>query len=272
MKNLQNFKHTDAKDSFFFFDIDKTPFTSEELFNGLYKNFLDMLHISAGELIEIIDELAIPARSWFEYSPFETDFLVKEKGVYTERWEIKGGVHHQVKTYHNVYVDKSSFVSTTQTKVCEHIIKQRYGWLWDIAFKETMPRFKENINKLPENIDAKISDIDHNVLFDNDLTIRDLINFYMDKNYKDSKVTKYGISVYYNNTMNDVDIFLRADSIEPEGRSLYLLLSDIEKKDWSAVCERTTQEQTDKGWRWCKQVETEWFTLPFVEEVKKHFE
>lgn len=267
-----NMHTTSTEDKFFFFDETKVPFSLEQLFSSLYASFLLLLGITAEEMIAACKVLAIPYRSLLDYGTWTSNktFLVKEKGVYTEKWDRT--YQRMKRTYWNVYVTTASFNGNALTEISRYFVKQRYPWLWDIALKETKPRFSENICKLPTNIDTKIDDIPHEVLFDNDLTIKDLIKIYTEDGYKESTITKYGVNVYYGS--DNVSIYLKVLEMGSKmgNPSLGLSLSDLQNKDWNAVCERTSQELDGKVWRWVKQSETKWFSSPLVEEVKKHFQ
>ena len=235
---------------------------------------MDAFKCTADEIISIVDKLGITDKSLFEYQTYKTPFLVSSNDVYTCKYECGvWGYRKEVKTFYDVYVSANTYASLALNDIARELMFTRFPYFMEPPFVEVEKRFKDNINNLPKNTNTKLSDIEHGIIFDNDLTIKDLINLYLDEGYKDSSTTKSLISIYSDGNM----FFLKVGKREHE-HSLYIPTKAFLEKDWeaienvkvSSVCLYDDNGELIKGkWFEGKQKDAPYFKYPLVEEFKK---
>lgn len=258
------------------FKASDTPYTRKQLIEGIdrFKTFMDAFKCTADEIISIVDKLGITDKSLFEYQTYKTPFLAGNNVIYTSKYECGvWGYRKEVKTFHDVYVSANTYVSLALNDIARELMFTRFPYFMEPPFVEVEKRFKDNINNLPKNTNTKLSDIEHNIIFDNDLTIKDLINLYLDEGYKDSSTTKSLISIYSDGNM----FFLKVGKREHE-HSLYIPTKAFLEKDWeaienvkvSSVCLYDDNGELIKGkWFEGKQKDAPYFKYPLVEEFRK---
>ena len=258
------------------FKASDTPYTRKQLIEGIdrFKTFMDAFKCTADEIISIVDKLGITDKSLFEYQTYKTPFLISSNDIYTAKYEWGvWGYRKEVKTFYDVYVSANTYVSLALNDIARELMFTRFPYFMEPPFVEVEKRFKDNINNLPKNTNTKLSDIEHNIIFDNDLSIKDLINLYLDDGYKDSSTTKSLISIYSDGNM----FFLKVGKREHE-HSLYIPTKAFLEKDWeaienvkvSSVCLYDDNGELIKGkWFEGKQKDAPYFKYPLVEEFKK---
>lgn len=258
------------------FKASDTPYTRKQLIEGIdrFKTFMDAFKCTADEIISIVDKLGITDKSLFEYQTYKTPFLAGNNVIYTSKYEWGGwGYRKEVKTFYDVYVSANTYVSLALNDIARELMFTRFPYFMEPPFVEVEKRFKDNINNLPKNTNTKLSDIEHGIIFDNDLTIKDLINLYLDDGYKDSSTTKSLISIYSEGNM----FFLQVSKREHE-HSLYIPTKAFLEKDWEAienvkvsgVCLYDDNGELIKGkWFKGKQKDAPYFKYPLVEEFRK---
>jgi hypothetical protein len=142
----------------------------------------------------------------------------------------------------------------------------------DAPFTFIKKRFKDNISKLPKSVYVRIDKIDSSILYDNEITIFDLIKLYTDKDYKDSFVEQPRYSVYSGST----DIYISID--EEKGYSLYVTFEQLINKDWKGIEEREisgvclydeNNKLIPKTWFYGKQKDAPYFNNPIVKALKE---
>ena len=257
------------------FKVSDTKYTRKQLIEGLdrFKTFMDAFKCTADEIISIVDKLGITDKSLFEYQTYKTPFLISNNDIYTVKYEWVFGYRKEIKKFYDVYVSASTYVSLALNDIARELMFTRFPYFNEAPFVEVEKRFKDNINNLPKNVNTKLSDIEHGIIFDNDLTIKDLINLYLDEGYKDSSTTKSLISIYSDGNM----FFLKVGKREHE-HSLYIPTKAFLEKDWeaienvkvSSVCLYDDNGELIKGkWFEGKQKDAPYFKYPLVEEFKK---
>ena len=252
-----------------------TPYTRKQLIEGLdrFKTFMDAFKCTADEIISIVDKLGITDKSLFEYPTYKTPFHISSSDIYTVKYDWVWGHRKEVKTFYDVYISASTYVSLALNNIARELMFTRFPYFMEPPFVEVKKRFKDNINNLPKNTNTKLSDIEHDIIFDNNLSIKDLINLYLDDGYKDSSTTKSLISIYSDGNM----FFLKVGKREHE-HSLYVPTKAFLEKDWeaienvkvSSVCLYDDNGELIKGkWFEGKQKDAPYFKYPLVEEFRK---
>jgi hypothetical protein len=178
-----------------------------------------------------------------------------------------------VKTFYDVYISASTYVSLALNDIARELMFARFPYFNEAPFVEVEKRFKDNINNLPKNTNTKLSDIEHDIIFDNNLTIKDLINLYLDDGYKDSTIVKSLFHIYSDSNW----FFLQVSKREHE-HSLQIPTKAFFEKDWeaienvkvSSVCLYDDNGELIKGkWFEGKQKDAPYFKYPLVEEFRK---
>lgn len=257
------------------FKVSDTNYTRKQLIEGLdrFKTFMDAFKCTADEIISIVDKLGITDKSLFEYQTYKTPFLVSSNDIYTVKYEWVWGCRKEVKTFHDVYVSVNTYVSLALNDIARELMFARFPYFNEAPFVEVEKRFKDNINNLPKNTNTKLSDIEHDIIFDNQLTIKDLINLYLDDGYKDSTIVKSLFHIYSEGNM----FYLKVSNREYE-HSLQIPTKAFFEKDWeaienvkvSSVCLYDDNGELIKGkWFEGKQKDAPYFKYPLVEEFRK---
>ena len=268
------FKCTNKDSKYFFVDLNKLSYTRKELLSSFagYKEFIETFKTSVEELEEILDGLCISDRSLFDFTTFNTGFLVDENGIYTSKFEYKHGLPVETKTYFNVYICESSFSSLALDKVAEEIIKRRFPELFKAPFTVFKKRFNSNINELPKSANCLLSNVDSEIISDNNLTIQDLIDIYTNPEVIDSVKEFPLIKVY-----SSGDIFLTIDE-NKAGHTVCMTTDCLFNNDWEAIEERPVfsiclyDEQGNlipKQWYKGEQKNAPYFNNPLVEKLKE---
>ena len=228
---------------------------------------------TADEIISIVDKLGITDKSLFEYQTYPTPFLVSSSDIYTVKYDWVCGNRKEVKTFYDVYISASTYVSLALNDIARELMFTRFPYFNEAPFVEVEKRFKDNINNLTKNVNTKLSDIEHDIIFDNDLTIKDLINLYLDEGYKDSVTAKSLVSVYSEGD----NIYLKLCGM-PKNYSLQIPVKALFEKDWIAIenehvfsiCLYDDNGELIKGkWFEGKQKDAPYFKYPLVEEFRK---
>lgn len=257
------------------FKVSDTPYTRKQLIEGLdrFKTFMDAFKCTADEIISIVDKLGITDKSLFEYQTYPTPFLAGNSVIYTSKYELVRGYRKEVKTFYDVYISSNTYVSLALNDIARELMFTRFPYFNEAPFVEDEKRFKDNINNLPKNTNTKLSDIEHGIIFDNNLTIKDLINLYLDDGYKNSTIVKSLLHIYSDGNM----FFLQVSKREHE-HSLQIPAKAFYEKDWEAienvdvrgVCLYDDNGELIKGkWFEGKQKDAPYFKYPLVEEFKK---
>jgi len=278
MQGLSNFKYTNNDNiNVYFVNCDEIPYRRRQLLSEIdtFTKFMERFNCSFDELCEILDMYGIQDKDLFDYTITKTNYLIATDYIYTSRTERVGLTWREKKTYYNVYLTVNQFVSLSLNTVATEIVKRRFPYLLLPPFTKVEKRFKENIKDLPKTLRAKVGDIDHSILFDNDLTIGDLIKLYTEENYANSEVEKPLYSVYSDGS----DIFITLDK-DKGGWTLGVTFEALSNKDWKAIEDRHVfsiclydekGEQIKGKWFEGKQKDAPYFKHPLVEELKKFF-
>lgn len=135
MKGLKNWKSNNKDNHYISFDITKSRYTFVELFNGLFKEFMNRFNVSA-EWVE--DQFKknpkINMNNLFDYASFTTNFLEEEDGVYTEKWERINGNYTKRITYHSVYITSYVYASLTLNVLAELAMKLHFPKMFEKPF------------------------------------------------------------------------------------------------------------------------------------------
>lgn len=274
--NLKDFKYTNNKHvNSYRVNCEETPYTRKQLLSELpkYKDFMQNFNCSIDELCDILSLYGITDNDLFEYSIYGTHLIGKDY-IYTSKFVPCGwNAFSEEKKYYDLYITCNTYASLALNTAANEIIKRRFPYLTLPPFTKVTKRFNDNIKNLPKTLNAKIESIDKSILFDNDLTIGDLIKLYSDENYADSTIEKPLYAVY----SDWGDIFITIDG-NKGGWSLYLKYSDLANNDWKAIEERKINsvclydengEQIKGEWFNGKQKDAPYFNHPLVKELKK---
>ena len=257
------------------FKVSDTNYTRKQLIEGIdrFKTFMDAFKCTADEIISIVDKLGITDKSLFEYQTYPTPFLDGKKVIYTSKYVLVGGYTKKADTFYDVYISANTYVSLALNDIARELMFTRFPYFNEAPFVEVEKRFKDNINSLPKNTNTKLNDIEHGIIFDNDLSIKDLINLYLDDGYKDSTIVKSLFHIYSDGNM----FFLQVSKREYE-HSLQIPTKAFYEKDWEAienvdvrgVCLYDDNGELIKGkWFEGKQKDAPYFKYPLVEEFRK---
>lgn len=257
--NLYNFRRKD------------TGYTREQLIQSfkVYTEFMQYFNCSIEEFCEILDLHGIPDNKLFEYDINNSGVLLWEKYIYDTRYNSYGIPFF---VYHNIYI-KCNHLSSSLilNDIATELVKRRFPFLFEGPFVKTKKRFTDDIINLPKTVNAKVSDIDALLMFNNNLTIEDLIKLYTDETYKDSLTEDYLCKVY-----QDGSIYIK---IEEHGWSINLNYEILAKKDWKAIEEKNVSSiplrdengNYIKRWYSGPQVKAPYFNSEIVQEFKKYF-
>ena len=257
------------------FDISNTPYSREELLNGLpkFKEFMAKWQCDSKLMLEAIDSLYISDKSLFDYSLWGSDFLVEEDVYYSERCN-RSTQYQTIRTDYNVYVCSNQFADLALNKIATYIFNKRFSELNKGNFLEEVKKYNDDIKKLPTSTSAKLSDIGY--FLSSELTIQDLIDIYANGKKKDvsEEVVLTSLFTIY----ADGNIFLKVD--KKRDYSLYLKIEDFLNKDWDAVEKRYVfsislydeNGERIKG-KWFKgdQKDAPYFNCDLVNELKDWF-
>ena len=272
----KDFKAADHNESskYYFVDLDKHGLPRKELLNKFFSEFMNTFITNADEVEEIIKLKGITDRHLFEYTTFDTGYLVKEDAIYTVKYEYVHGTRKETLTYFNVYVGKNSYADLALNTIAEAIVMRRFPTLFAAPFVTIERRFKESIHDMPKSINAKISDIDHMVLFDNDLRIKDILDIYRDFSCMDEMAYKPLVDVYASG-----DMYLTLDN-KKASYSINFTFNDLFNGAWGSIEEHymfsicyydEDGNLIPKKWFNGKQKDAPYFNYPLVEEFKKAF-
>lgn len=275
MIGLQNFKTNNKDINFFFVNLSQTKYRREELITSFstFTKFMDIFHVGVKELCELFDEVGATDRNLFEYTTVKTDFPVCEDGVFTEKWKQSryGGGRYE-KTYYNVYLTINPYVSLYLNKIAKELTINCFPFLMEEPFVKPSKRFNDNINRLPKSLKAEVESIECGILFDNNLTIGDLIKIYTEEGYKDGYVKKPVWNVYA-----DGHLYITVNE-NMAGHTINTSFNELVNGDWNAienhhvfsVCLYDENGEQIKG-KWYKglQKNAPYFTHPIVEKLKE---
>lgn len=233
MIGVTDFKSSVKNIDWFFVNLKEIGMKRGTLFSGLrtFQTFMDTFNCTPSELVEITERLGIDDRNLFEYSIFDSPFLVRWDGIYTEKWKIIGGCHKCVTTNYDVYITSNTFVSLYLNKVAQELVKKNMPYLLGEQFSHTARRFDEElIKELPTNLNASVSDVLHKISpCTKSLSIGDLVKLYTDPTYKDSLITEYEWSVYH-----DGNLYIHIDE-DKAGYSIHTNYRTLLSKDWETI-------------------------------------
>lgn len=257
------------------FDISNTPYSREELLNGLpkFKEFMARWQCDSKLMLEAIDALCISDKSLFDYTLYGKDFLVEENAYYSERCN-RSTQYQTIRTDYNVYVCSYQFADLALNEVGAYIFKKRFPELFEGNFLTETKKYKENVKELPTSTSAKLSEIDYELR--NDLTIQNLIDIYANGKKKDVSEKMVFTSLF--TIYADGSIFLKVD--EKRDYSLYLKIEDFLNKNWEEVEKRHVfsillydemGNQIKGKWFKGEQKDSPYFNCDLVKELKDWF-
>lgn len=258
--------------------LSETPYNRKQLFSEMktYKEFMERFNCSVDELCEIIDKYGIQDNNLFEYTTFNGNgcYPIAEKYIYTSKYVHKSGGWTEEVTHYDIYICCNQFVDLSLNIVANELVKRRFPFLSLPPFTKIEKRFKDNIKELPKTTNAKVRDIDDNILFDNEITIGELIRLYSDDSFADSNIETPLYNVYANGSM-----YIEIDE-NKSGWSIGTTFAELLNKDWKAIEERKVfsvclydenGKQIKGKWFKGKQKDAPYFNNPLVKELKKHF-
>ena len=277
MQGLKDFKYSNDKHiDLFFVNCEETPYTRKQLLSEMptFISFMERFNCSLDELCEILDMYGIRDSDLFEYTITAGNYPVARKYIYTVKY-VQNGWHGQkrVETYYDVYLTCNQYVTLSLNTVANELIKRRFPYLAVTPFTKIEKRFKDSIKNLPKTLLAKVSNLNTFMLFENDLTIGDLIKLYTEGNYADIEIEKPLYSVYSEHG----DIYITLDE-NKGGWTLNLSYSILANKDWKAIEDKhvfsiclydENGEQIKGKWFEGKQKDAPYFNHPLVKELKK---
>jgi len=278
MVHLKNYQYSNQEHVHIYpVKCEETPYTRRQLLSEMpiFKDFMEHFSCSLDELCEILDMCGITDNSLFDYSICGKDYLIGKDYLYTITYEHFYGGYNEKITYYDLYMCHNTYACLALDTVARELVKRRFPFLMLPPFTKVEKRFKESIKNMPNTLKAKVSDIDALTLFDNDLTIGELIKLYTEENYADSVVETPLYSVY----SDTCSIYITLDESKG-GWSLSLKISDLLNKDWKAIEERHVSsiclydekgEQIKGKWFEGNQKDAPYFNNPLVKELKRFF-
>ena len=275
MYGIKDFKSNRNDIDFYFVDLSQTKYKREDLVSAFptFTEFMKRFNVGVKELCELFDKYGVNDKDLFEYTIIKNDFIVCEDGVFTEKWKTNGyGYTKLERVFYNVYVRANQYVSLILNKVAKDLVIKNFPFLISEPFVRMTKRFTDDINRLPKTLNAEIDSIENNILFNNKLTIGDLIKLYTDEAYKDSYVAKPIWTVY-----SDGSIYINTDE-DRSGYSLCTTFNELKNGDWKAIenhevfsiCLYDDNGKLVKGkWYEGLQKDAPYFNHPVVRELKK---
>lgn len=258
--------------------LSETPYNRKQLLSEMttYKEFMERFNCSVDELCEILDKYGITDNSLFEYTTcyYKDYYPIAKDYIFTSKFKPKFGCWKEEKTYYDIYLCCNQFAILSLNIVAKELIKRRFPFLSLPPFTKIEKRFKENIKDLPKTTNAKVRDIDSNILFDNNLTIGELIKIYTDDSFADSDIETPLYKVY-----SDGSVYIEIDESKG-GWSIGTTFAELLNKDWKAIEERNVFSvclydenggQIKGKWFKGKQKDAPYFKHPLVEELKEYF-
>lgn len=205
--------------NFIFFNIEKSPHTFLELLKGfsVFKDFMAMFNVSAEWIEEQVkSDPHLNVNDFFDYTFFKTPFLEDEKGICSTKFDDDGKL---VKTYYDVYVTYSQFVSLRLDVLAVKAMKLHFPKMFEEPFVE--------VTDIP--VELKYVSMDTRICDFNTLgnyTFGDVYDVIVNgkKNDVSTKFTIYGDGWIFYKVTDDYSLTLRA--------------SDFFNNDWNAVKER----------------------------------
>ena len=273
----KNYMHSGANNiTLYPLKLSETPYNRKQLFSEMktYKEFMERFNCSVDELCEILDKYGIADNSLFEYTTcgYKDCYPIAKDYIFTSKLVNKSGSWRREKTYYDIYLCCSRYSSLALNIVAEELIKMRFPFLSLPPFTKVKKRFRDNIKELPSTINAKVKDIDNNILFDNDLTIGELIKLYTDDSFADSDIETPLYKVYY-----DGSVYVEINESKG-GWCVGTTFAELLNKDWKAIEERHVfsvclydeNGELIKGkWFEGKQKDAPYFNDQLVKELKK---
>ena len=273
----KNYMHSGANNiTLYPLKLSETPYNRKQLFSEMktYKEFMERFNCSVDELCEILDKYGITDNSLFEYTTcgYKDYYPIAKDYIFTSKLVNKSGSWRREKTYYDIYLCCSRYSSLALNIVAEELIKMRFPFLSLPPFTKVKKRFRDNIKELPSTINAKVKDIDNNILFDNDLTIGELIKLYTDDSFADSDIETPLYKVYY-----DGSVYVEINESKG-GWCVGTTFAELLNKDWKAIEERHVfsvclydeNGELIKGkWFEGKQKDAPYFNDQLVKELKK---
>lgn len=158
MVDFSSYKHTDSKETFFFFkdeDIEKYDINIIDLmpkirfFDKISKKF----NVSFEKLYDVtFNVLHINLKNFLTYSTIQYNSLklIKENGLYTEKYDKYA--KRTVRTYHNVYLYECSYSSTEFYIIAMGILKEQFPHIFNNdLFNDKKRKYPKNLNIKPYN-------------------------------------------------------------------------------------------------------------------------
>lgn len=275
MYGITDFKFDNNGINWYRLKLSETPYTRRQLLSSLpiFNKFMEIWDCSIDVLCYLLNDLGITDNHLFEYTICKNDFLVANNGVYKDKVVKEGYRSRLVTTHYDVYITANQFASLALNKVAKRVVEGKYPMFLEAPFLKREKRFKDNIEELPMTPDAYLGDIDSVVVFDNDISIGDLIKLYTDKNYKYSYIDKPIWAVYSESHY----IYFTIDKSKG-GHTLAITFEQLQNGDWESVENHHVQsiclydnngEQIKGKWFEGKQKDAPYFNSPIVEAVKK---
>lgn len=217
-----NYKSVIDGKNFIFFNIEKSPNTFLELLKGfsVFSDFMAMFNVSAEWIEEQVkSDPHLNVNDFFDYTFFKTPFLEDEKGICSTKFDDDGKI---AKTYHDVYVTSSQFVSLRLNVLAVKAMKLHFPKMFEEPFVE--------VTDIPVELkyvsmDTRVSDFD--MIGDyGDYTFGDIYDVIVNgkKNNVSTKFTIYADGWIFFKVTDDYSLTLQA--------------SDFFNNDWNAVKER----------------------------------
>lgn len=252
-----NYKSVIDGKNFTFFKIEKSPNTFLELLKGfsVFSDFMAMFNVSAEWIEEQVkSDPHLNANDFFDYTLFKTQFLEDEKGICS----TKCVDNELVKTYHDVYVTYSKFVSLRLNVLAVKAMKLHFPKMFEEPFVEVTD-IPDELKKL--SMDTRVSDF--NTL--ENYTFGDIYDVIVNgkKNNVSTKFTIYADGWIFYKVTDDYSLTFQA--------------SDFFNNDWNAVKERRIfsvplEHPTPKNkWYDGKQGDYFAFNNDIVKMIKKTF-
>lgn len=192
-----HFNYEVPEDIYLVTDIEKYHGISmEEILPKLptVAKFMDTWKVTPKELSAIFRELSIPQRNLLQYG-INGEVMVHENAV-TRAIRCENGA---IKRYtYNVYLKEAQYVGVALQRIADHIFANdpRFKPVADIAM-HTERRYKDSIHELNLSGNALIDDLNGVIVFENRLTVADLVELYEHPETADKVIEVRRTHAYY---------------------------------------------------------------------------
>ena len=257
------------------FVLKETDKTMEELVSSIdtFREFCKFAQITTDEFISYVKKLCIKDRDLFDWKiwPYNEEskhlVLFEKNGVYREEHVVQNGCCKYIKTYSDVCITSTQYVSLAFNKILTESLLTKFPVLRSPLFNKKVRRDPKVYECLPENLNTKVSDLMLLSIDELNITILDLMRYYNDREkFFSEEIDKPLFKVYA-----DGDIFFDLTDDEENSQTLYVRLEELLSKDWKKVSDREVHSirKPDGTFYSGPQTDAPYFNNQKVEDIRK---